>query len=58
MLTAPPLGQYPGVFDYRFVGIPDKVYLWAMLFWDRIIMFVGFDVRECSYKICPNDRET
>lgn len=58
ILTAPPLGQYPGVFDYRYVGIPGKMYLWAMLFWDRIIMFVGFHVPGCTCKVCINNRQT
>jgi len=58
ILTATPLGQYPGVFDYRYIGIPEKMYLWAMLFWDRIIMFVGFHVPGCSCKICiDKDKE-
>jgi hypothetical protein len=53
--TAPPLGQYPTVFDYRYVGIPEKMYLWAMLFWDRIIMFVGFHLPGCTCRICTNN---
>jgi len=53
--TAPPLGQYPAVFDYRYVGIPEKMYLWAMLFWDRIIMFVGFHLPGCTCRICTNN---
>ena len=44
--AAPSLGQYPGVFDYKYIGIPGKIYFWAMLFWDRIIMFIAFDVRK------------
>jgi hypothetical protein len=50
--TAPPLGQYPGVFDYRYIGIHGKMYLLEMLFWDRIIMFVGFHVPGCNCRIC------
>lgn len=30
------------------------MYLWAMLFWDSIIMFIGFHVPECTCKICVN----
>lgn len=50
--TVPTLGQYPGVFDYRYIGIPGKIYLWEMLFWDRIIMFVGFHVPGCNCRLC------
>ena len=57
ILSAPRLGQYPGVFDYRYVGIPEKIYLWAMLFWDRIIMFVGFHVPGCTCRICVGGHE-
>lgn len=52
LLTSPTLGQYPAVFDYRYVGIQDKIYLWAMLFWDRIVMFVGFHVPGCTCREC------
>lgn len=38
------LGDYPGVFDYRYAQFPEanNMYLWAMLFWDRIIMLIAF----------------
>ena len=54
LLSAPKLGQYPAVFDYRYVGIQDKIYLWAMLFWGRIIMLVGFHVPGCTCRECVN----
>jgi hypothetical protein len=58
LLTAPPLGQYPAVFDYRYLGIEDKMYIWAMLFWDRIIMLVGFHVPGCTCRECiPRTKE-
>jgi hypothetical protein len=55
VLNSPSLGQYPGVFDYKYIGFPGKMYLWAMLFWDRIIMFVGFHVPGCSCKFCIDE---
>lgn len=50
--SVPALGDYPGVFDYRYVGISDKMYIWSLLFWDRIIMFVGFHVPWCKCSVC------
>jgi hypothetical protein len=33
------MGQYPGVFDYKFAKFANNLHYWAMLFWDRIIAF-------------------
>lgn len=46
-------GQYPGVFDYRFMEFPEKTFhFWAMLFWDKIIIFVGFHDPDCKCEKC------
>lgn len=38
--NAPSKGQYPGVFDYKYIVIPElnKFHLWGILFWDKLIM--------------------
>lgn len=40
----PERGQYPGVFDYKFRDFPDwnGLQLWAMLFWDSLIVLIWF----------------
>lgn len=49
-------GQYPGVFDYKYLEVPDgKFHFWAMLFWDRIIKFVGFHDPDCNCEICLSE---
>ena len=42
--SLPSRGQHQGVFDYKFccVETPDKLHLWMMLFWDRVVAWVGF----------------
>lgn len=47
-------GAYPGVFDYKFAAFPEHMgeHLWAMLFWDRLIMLVLFHDPECSCDVC------
>lgn len=50
--TLPSRGQYPGVFDFRYSGVPGKRYFWAMLFWDGIVMLVEFHAPECNCRIC------
>jgi len=48
-----PQGQYPGVFDYKYIEFTEKnFHFWAMLFWDKIIIFVGFHDPHCKCKIC------
>jgi hypothetical protein len=51
--TVIPLGQYPMVFDYRYaVSKQHSIYLWEMLFWNRIIVLVGFHAPGCSCREC------
>jgi hypothetical protein len=55
VLTAPSLGQYPGVFDYKnrqyaVAGNPARLDVWALLFWDRLMAFVMFHDHDCG---CP-----
>lgn len=47
-------GQYPGVFDYKFICIPEinNFHLWAMLFWDRLIKIVAFHDPDCVCASC------
>ena len=53
LTTINPLGQYPMVFDYRYaVSKQHSIYLWEMLFWNRIIVLVGFHIPGCSCKEC------
>ncbi|MBI5678953.1 MAG: hypothetical protein HZC52_10815 [Planctomycetes bacterium] len=56
LTTLTPLGQYPMVFDYRYaVNKRHSIYLWEMLFWNRIIVLVGFHAPGCSCTECIND---
>ena len=54
--NTPSRGQYPGVFDYKYVVEPrlDNFTLWAMLFWDRLIKMIGFHDPECQCDSCLN----
>jgi len=47
-------GQYPGVFDYRYKTFTEvnKCHLWAMIFWDRLIMITIFHDPDCMCEIC------
>ena len=46
----PSRGQYPGVFDYKYIIIPElnNFHFWAMLFWSRIITLITFHDPECE----------
>jgi hypothetical protein len=47
-------GNYPGVFDYRFLHFPEVeqgLHYWALLLWDRIICTVVFHDIGCR---CPS----
>ena len=48
------LGSYPGVFDYKFIQIPEleDFNYWGMLLWDRIILIVAFHGLKCSCATC------
>lgn len=50
----PSRGQYPGVFDYKYIVIPEltNFNLWAMLLWDRLIILVAFHDPLCECAIC------
>jgi hypothetical protein len=47
-------GGYPGVFDYKFIQIPElqDFNYWGMLLWDRIILIVAFHGLNCSCTQC------
>ena len=55
--NTPSRGQYPGVFDYKFVTIPklNNFHFWAMLFWDKLIMFMTFHDPDCSCDKCSGN---
>ena len=50
----PSRGQYPNVFDYKYIVMPEltNFNLWAMLFWDRLIILVAFHDPLCKCAIC------
>lgn len=50
----PSRGDYPGVLDYKFIQIQElnNFHLWALLFWDKLIMQVGFHDPQCSCEKC------
>jgi hypothetical protein len=55
----PSRGQYPAVFDYKYIVVPevDNFHLWAMLFWDRLIKMIGFHDPECPCPSCQERKE-
>jgi hypothetical protein len=57
--NTPSRGQYPGVFDYKYVVVPElnNFNLWAMLFWDRLIKMIGFHDPECPCDTCHKERQ-
>lgn len=50
----PSRGQYPGVFDYKYIDIPElnNFHFWAMLFWDRLITLIAFHDPGCPRDKC------
>lgn len=50
----PSRGLYPGVFDYKYIIIPElnNFHFWAMLFWDRIIKLIAFHDPDCNCESC------
>jgi hypothetical protein len=48
----PSLGQYPGVFDYKYIVISqlNDFQYWGMLFWDRLILTMAFHNPACECK--------
>jgi hypothetical protein len=56
--SLPSHGQYPGVFDYKYIELPkEKFHFWGILFWDKIIKFTGFHDPTCTCKICLDKPE-
>jgi len=58
ILNSKSMGDYPGVFDYKYVKFKEinDFNVWALLFWDRIIIFVMFHSPYCKCKICINSK--
>ncbi len=56
--NTPPRGQYPGVFDYKYIVVSelDNFNIWAMLFWDSIITVIWFHDPECPCETCKEVR--
>ncbi len=52
------LGQYPGVFDYRYKQFPDVegMYYMAMLFWDAFMILIAFHSPACCCNGCTEPR--
>ena len=52
----PSKGQYPGVFDYKCICVPElnNFHYWAMLLWDRLILLISFHDPECCCDICDS----
>ena len=50
----PSRGQYPGVFDYKYIVIPElnNFHFLALLFWSRIIKLIAFHDPDCECKTC------
>lgn len=54
----PSRGQYPGVFDYKYVTVPqfNEFHYWGMLFWDRLILTMAFHNPACKCDHCSKLR--
>ena len=52
--NTPSRGQYPGVFDYKYIVIPElnDFHFWALLFWERLIKLIAFHDPECACSAC------
>jgi len=52
--NTPSKGDYPGVFDYKYICVKElnKFHVWAMLFWDKLIFITAFHDPECPCDIC------
>jgi len=52
--STPSRGQYPGVFDYKYIDSPKyyNFHYWGMLFWDKLIVSVAFHDPSCSCDKC------
>ena len=55
---SPNLGQYPGVFDYRYRQFQDveNMYYWALLFWDAFMILMAFHNPDCGCETCAKSR--
>ena len=54
MFGIPHRGDYPGVLDYKFIQIQElnNFHFWALLFWDKLIMQIGFHDPQCFCEKC------
>ena len=54
--STPSRGQYPGVFDYKYIDLPkyNNFHYWGMLFWDKLIVTVAFHDPSCLCDKCKN----
>jgi hypothetical protein len=58
LMDAQSRGQYPGVFDYKYVTAPElhDFNYWGMLFWDRLILTMAFHSPACKCEHCSRQR--
>lgn len=56
----PSRGQYPGVFDYRYISVKElnNAHYWALLFWNRLVFTALFHDPDCPCHICKGGRST
>lgn len=54
----PSKGQYPAVFDYKYISFSEinNFHYWAMLFWNELIIVVAFHDPECMCKRCSDEK--
>lgn len=58
LMDAQSRGQYPGVFDYKYVTVPtlNDFHYWGMLLWDRLILTMAFHNPACKCDHCAKLR--
>lgn len=59
VVNEPSRGQYQGVFDYKYTQLPklNNFHFWAMLFWNQLIMQIGFHDPHCPCEKCQKTHE-
>jgi hypothetical protein len=58
VLSTPSRGQYPDVFDYKYISVPEvhNSHIWAMLFWGKVIKLIAFQYPDCGCEVCSEAR--
>lgn len=58
VLSTPSRGRHGAIFDYKYLQLEDHpgTYVWAMLFWERLIAHLVFQHPSCPCSTCTDIR--